>query len=83
MVEFTVEQLGNTNVVKSGYDVMGVRVFVVLYRQADKNYACSNLNDILYSVPEIEDMEYPAYLLGYAYARSALETLLVPRTLAG
>jgi hypothetical protein len=52
--------------VKSGFEVMRVRVFVVLYRQADKNYA-SNLNDKLYSVPKIEDMEYPAYLLGYAY----------------
>jgi hypothetical protein len=48
---------------------MRVRVFVVLYRQADKNYA-SNLNDKLYAVPKIEDMEYPAYLLGYAYGGS-------------
>jgi hypothetical protein len=55
--------------VKSSFEVMRVRVFVVLYRQADKNYA-SNLNDKLYAVPKIEDMEYPAYLLGYAYGGS-------------
>ncbi len=48
--------------VKSSFEVMRVRVFVVLYRQADKNYA-SNLNDKLYSVPKIEHIEYPAYLL--------------------
>jgi hypothetical protein len=36
------------------------------HRQADSHYA-SNLNDKLYSVPKIEDTEYPAYLLGYAY----------------
>jgi hypothetical protein len=36
------------------------------HRQADSHYA-SNLNDKLYSVLKIEDMEYPAYLLGYAY----------------
>jgi hypothetical protein len=40
------------------------------HRQADSHYA-SNLNDKLYSVPKIEDMEYPAYLLGYAYGGSA------------
>jgi hypothetical protein len=32
--------------VKSSFEVMRVRVFVVLYRQADKNYV-SNLNDKL------------------------------------
>ena len=53
-------------VVKSSFEVMRVQVFVILYREADKNYA-SNLNDKLYPVPKIEDMEYPAYLLGYAY----------------
>jgi hypothetical protein len=31
-------------------------------KQADSHYA-SNLNDKLYSVSKIEDMEYPAYFL--------------------
>jgi hypothetical protein len=50
---------------KSSFEVMRVQNFVILYSQADKNYA-SNLNDKLDPVPKIEDMEYPAYLLGYA-----------------
>jgi hypothetical protein len=40
------------------------------HRQADSHYA-SNLNDKLYSVLKIEDIEYPAYLLGYAYGLDA------------
>ncbi len=36
------------------------------FTDTDSHYA-SNLNDKLYSVLKIEDMEYPAYLLGYAY----------------
>jgi hypothetical protein len=41
-------------------------------RQADSHYA-SNLNDKLYSVPKIEDIEYPAYLLGYAYGSISMD----------
>jgi hypothetical protein len=47
------------------------------HRQADSHHA-SNLNDKLYTVPKIEYMEQPAYLLGYAYGGCTSVPVCVP-----